>query len=516
MKEIELKLRIDGPTAERLPRSPAVLRFGRGDPVTRRLRTLYHDTADGALAAAGIALRTRHDGAGWTQTVKAARRLQGGFSEAVECALALAGPEPDIPGIADPALSEGVAAAIGEEPVAPRFETAIERTLWPLEVPLLGRVELALDRGEIRAGGRAEGFSEVEIELVSGSPRAVFEAARHLLPDGGARVSALTKAERGALLLSAGRIEPEPAPRMAAQVALDPAMTAEQGARAVLAECLEQIAANVAAVQDSDDPEGAHQLRVGLRRLRSACLIFRPVLGEAALKPLEDEARWLGQETGRLRDLDVALTDILGPERAAAGDEPGFADLAEALERHAAGTRARLRETLRGKRVWSFLLDLGEFVMARGWLDPGDWDQTARLAAPVTEVARAALDERLGRAACKADGIAGLDIEARHDLRKELKKLRYAAEFLAPLFPDKRVKAFLKRLKGLQSIFGDLNDAAMAEELFRRPDGPASRDVAAARAAGFVIGVRTERARRSWEDAKAAWRSFADVAPFWR
>jgi inorganic triphosphatase YgiF len=516
MKEIELKLLVDAPTADRVSRSPAVLRFARGEPVTRRLRTVYHDTPKGALGSAGIALRTRHDGTAWTQTVKAARTMQGGFSEAVESPLPLPGPEPDIAGIADADLRARVGEALGGAVPGPVFETAFDRTTWVLDIPHLGQVELALDRGEIRAGERAEPFAEVELELLGGSPRAIFEAARHLLPEGGARFSALNKADRGALLRGTGRIEPEPAPRNARLVALAPAMTAEQGARAILSECLDQVAANIRTLLESDDPEGPHQLRVGLRRLRSACLLFRPVLGAGVLRPVEDEAKWLGREVGRLRDLDVALAEILGPEFALEDEEPGVRPLAEALERAAADTRAALRETLRGKRVWSFLLDLGELVMARGWLDPSDWDQTARLAAPLSGVAAEALDRRLARVDKRADGIAKLSTDARHELRKELKKLRYAVEFLAPLYPAKKVKPFLKRLKALQTIFGELNDAAMVGELFRDPDGPASRDVAAARAAGFVIGVHTERARRAWEDAKAAWKDFRALGPFWR
>ncbi len=515
MNEIELKLLIDEAMAARIERSPAVLRFGAGELRTTALRTVYHDTPDRALARAGIALRTRHDGGAWRQSVKAAHAIEAGLSRAVEDEAPLAGPGPDLAAIADADLRAAIEVRLAGQPVAPVFETRIERGLRRLAIPALGEVDLALDRGEIVAGERAAPIAEVEIELVSGSPRAVFEAARHLFPEGGPRFSERTKADRGALLLETGEIAPRAEPRPARTVALEPGWTTERGARAVLGECLEQIVANIAAVRENDDPEGAHQLRVGLRRLRTALAVFRPALGGPALEGLEAGAKRLAHEAGSLRDLDVALADILGPERAEPGADPGLDRLAETVAAHAARRRAAVREALATGRVFAFQLDLGAFVAARGWLDPADWEQTARLARPVSETLAAALSERLAKAAKKARGIDHLGIEQRHDLRKALKTLRYAVEFAAPLWPEKRVKPFLKRLKALQAVFGDLQDAAMAEALFRDAEGPAGAEVAAARAAGFVVGVRTERARRAWEDAKGLWKAFEGTEPFW-
>ena len=244
--------------------------------------------------------------------------------------------------------------------------------------------------------------------------------------------------------------------------------------------------------------------------------LFRDALAGAGRTRLSAEAQWLGRAVSRLRDLDVALDDLVRPAGADLPDEPGVARLEAALCAEAAAERARLRETLAGARVRGFLLDLSEYVACRGWLDPGDWDQTARLARPLPETAAEALDRRLGAAAKRARGIADLSIEARHELRKSLKKLRYAAEFCAPLYPRKRVKPFLKRLKALQEIFGDLNDSAMARDLLLAPDAPWAGDAGAARAGGFVLGLHTERARHGWERAKALWQDFRDTDPFWR
>lgn len=515
MKEIELKLLLTPHIAQRLRSAPALRALGQGGAITATLLTVYFDTEGQALAAAGIALRMRREGAIWTQTVKTARKLRGGLAEAEEHSIPATLPEPDIAAIPDPAVRARVAELVAGRPLAPVHATEVQRTTRRLIVPGKGEVEFALDVGEIRANGQAAPICEAEFELVSGSVQAVFEAARRVFPDGGLHFSTLTKAARGRLLAEAGTIEPPLTPRNARPVALDPSWTAEMAARETLAECFGQITENLCVVAGSDDPEGPHQLRIGLRRLRSAFLLFRPAIESETIAHLDTEARWLSHEAGVLRDLDVVALDILGPEMAAPGADPGFAALLETVNRRRATTRMMLRHTAKSPRLHKFLFDLAEVSAARLWLDPGDYAQTGRLGQPIGMAARAALDLRFDKSARRAKGIDHLGVDARHALRRELKKLRYACEFLAPLYPEKSVKPFVKRLKVLQEILGHLNDAAMAEALFYDPHGPAMGSFEAARAAGRIVGVRSERARASWEHAKAAWKALRAAEKFW-
>ena len=85
---------------------------------------------------------------------------------------------------------------------------------------------------------------------------------------------------------------------------------------------------------------------------------------------LNEEARWLGQEVGRLRDLDVVANDIVRREAGAHPDEPGLSALADALARQAGEQREHLRELLAAARAQAFLIDLARFVETRGWLVP--------------------------------------------------------------------------------------------------------------------------------------------------
>ncbi|RMF33091.1 MAG: CHAD domain-containing protein [Alphaproteobacteria bacterium] len=109
-----------------------------------------------------------------------------------------------------------------------------------------------------------------------------------------------------------------------------------------------------------------------------------------------------------------------------------------------------------------------------------------------------------------------LSVAERHELRKDIKRLRYAAECFAPLCRDKPARRFLKSLKALQDGFGALNDAAMAEAVLLAPDAPWHEDPAASRAAGFVLG----RLSASLAPEQAAfvelWQRFRSLSPCWR
>lgn len=351
MNEIELKFAIDEPTARQLWARARKLHLTAGGRRTRMLRSIYLDTPEHALKSAGISLRLRRDGRRWTQTVKTGAALHGGLSQAGELETPAPGGRPRLQAIPDQALRDEIVRQVNGSALETVCETVITRTAGELALGDGTRAELAVDDGEIRANGRAAAWREAEIELIEGRASGLFDMAQALFPEGGLTFSRLSKAARGYLLAETGEIDPPVAPRNAELVALDPSQTAEHAARDVVRECFDQVAANVVAVQKLDDPEGPHQLRVALRRLRSALSLFSPVLQSPELTRLSHEARWLGQEVGRLRDLDVVANDIVRREADTHPEEPGLPVLADTLGQEASARRQHLRECLAGARV---------------------------------------------------------------------------------------------------------------------------------------------------------------------
>ncbi len=513
MQEIELKLLVEPEGAGSVWQRAIDAGLATAAPPVRRLRSIYFDTPDQALRKAGIALRLRQDGSRWLQTVKAKPRRKGALRQVVEMECELPDTTLDLDCIADRKLRGKIRKIAADARLDPVCETEIGRAEAPVETVEGARALLAADEGRIIAGDRVAQFAEVEIELQAGPPASLFELARLLFPEGGARLSTLSKAERGYMLAACGRIEPPPEPRNAITPVLHASQTVTQAARAIIAECLDQITANIRAVAGSSNPEGPHQLRIGLRRLRSALSLFSEVLPADQAKGLADRARKLGREVGHLRDLDVVATDIVEPEAEAHADHEDLANLMDCVCARAENVRTGLRSLLAGPETFAFLLDICKLLAAL--------DEDAE--APVPDVARPTIKTFANRVLKKrwmktrkhARSIDRLNARQRHELRKDLKKLRYAVEFFSPLYRDKKVVPFVSQLKALQDLFGEVNDAAMvATRLKDRAFSDVKRP-GIHHAIGWVIGRKALASNKVWAHARKRWKALKRTSVFW-
>lgn len=514
MIETELKITLDAEAEARLLRNPDLAALRLSPRCTETLVSVYYDTEDQALAAAGIALRLRKVGRRWIQTIKC--RQKGGADTGLFANTEIEQPAPGgrlILTGPESAYAEIAEAVLGK-PLAPVFETRVRRVVEHLAAPGGGEVELAIDRGEILAGAHVTPILEAELELREGDVGAVFRLARQLFTQGPVRFASANKSARGYALARTGVEDTRARVRGAGNLSYDGATSVETVARDVLRDCLAQIAGNMVVVAESDAIEGPHQLRVGLRRLRTALGIFAPSLGEAGVAGLNDEARRLGQVVSGLRDLDVLIEDV-GTAAALGLDNEARDALIAALIARRDDVRAEVRAELAGAAAVGFLFDLGLYIEARGWLEPGDYTQTARLAAPVEEVAPLILAKRHKKAMKLGRGVENLDSEALHSLRKELKKFRYAADMLMPVFSGRKVVEYLRTLKDLQNSFGSLTDAAMAEIWLSGAEAPGREQADAQRATGWVLGTLAVKVADDRPELFERWRKLARAKPFW-
>lgn len=515
-KEIELKLEVSSTALDQLKRSGAPKDFSSSKAVTRALQSIYFDTPDQALRRARISLRVRKVGRNWIQTAKLGTGVAGGLSSAVEAEHPVAGRALDFTVIDDPQVLKTLVETIDGAVLNECFETVMRRTTRQLTSETDGsEIEVAFDVGEIKAGENKRDLVELELELKSGKSAALYAAARGLLGNVPFRFSPYNKAERG-FRLAGGEDADTHLPVPAAPVELRPDEIVELAYRDVLRSCLGQIANNRLAVLATDDPEGPHQFRIGLRRLRSAMRLFKPVLNSATFKSLDVVARSLAMEAGHLRDLDVLAGEVVAPLQTVAPDGLSLDALRTHLGSMREGVRANLSARLVQPDVNGFLFDLADYTEGRGWLDPENFGQTSALAESVRRYSGKALDYQWKKVSRYGSRIDDLTIPERHDMRKALKKLRYGAEFFGSLYPGSDIKPFLKRMKKLQDIFGYLNDVAMAEKLvsLQSANGKASAPVSLA--TGFVIGWHEAQSTVMWPRAKGCWLDTKKAPKFWR
>jgi len=504
-REFELKITLSRKDFDQLTGNP-FLAAHQNARTDKTLKSVYFDTPDFRLRDCGVTLRIRDDGESLVQTVKADHRFENGLSNPIEIEAPATGPQPDLELIGDKSLRHRLCDAVSGSTLTQAFETVVTRSTFKLAEDG-SLIELALDRGETHARGRKAPLFEAELELMEGDPKALLAISQKLFAGREVHLSSTTKAERGyQLLLKTSRKRQAIGPAKAKPAPVESGQTCAEAFAAIFRSARDQIAVNRAAVLETNLAEGAHQLRVGLTRLRSAHRALRPHLDSSEFGELEGDARALAHAAGELRDADVLIKDIYAPIAGTVPDHEGFDALLEALQAHRAAKQRIARQGLRGEHGSRLLLGLA--------LWPAILEKEPSLQTKVIDdFARQALKRRWKKAAKLGRAIAHLQPDEKHKMRRSLKKLRYLTEFFAPVFHHEGVKPFLRQLKRLQDVFGYVNDVRMAEQLpaiAQHYDGKACEA-----AAGVVLGAHLERAAESWTHAQKEWHKLKTSERFW-
>jgi inorganic triphosphatase YgiF len=479
------------------------------DSSRRRLISTYYDTPDLALKRRGLTLRVRDQGGRFIQTVKAGDL--GGRDILTrgewEDELAANHPDPLAPQ-SGAHLPDGIA-----DDLRPLFATDVTRTSVAIEPTPATRIEAAVDVGEIRAAGCSgvEPISEVELELSSGDPAALYEVALRLLEVAPIRIEPRSKSERGYRLGEGTAAAPPVA--HAAAVVLDPMMSVEAALQEIGRACLAHLLHNEAAALDGE-PEGVHQMRVAVRRMRSAISSFKKLLPAADRRWISCELGWLVDVLGSARNLDVFAAELLPPAQAAL-HEAGIEDLAAALDRARRTAYDRVEQAINSERHAHGMLRLSHWFEARTWRK-GRVEPSPLLSSAIREVAPRLLDRRWRELRKRSKGFRRSTARQRHKLRIAAKKLRYAIELLGSPFEQAELQAFVKRLKRLQDDLGYANDVRVAHDLLPELSHQGVSWSAVGSVGAHVLEWHENRLSRDERKLRKRLRQLNRAAPFWR
>lgn len=508
--ETELKFVGSEDAVTRLRGSPALLGYSKIEHArTRALKATYFDTDDLALRNAGYVLRVRDEGGQFVQTVKTVNGRS--VATRVEIKSILRKRRPDIRAIKDDAVRVYLAKILRRRKLAPIFATETQRMTMRLAPEPGSEIEIAFDTGNINCGEAKLPVNEVELELLRGRPAALVACARTLMEGSDLVLSLQAKSERGYVQVRQAANLPVTAER----VHLPPRANADEAFGSIVSHCLRHLMGNWGAVTDVRDGEGVHQMRVALRRLRSALSLFAAPF-RPALAPLEEEMRWVGGVLGRARDLDVLLDDVIKPVAEVHGSDARLGALASLVRERQTHAWEELLSALGSERFRQFVFETSAATLVRPWVAAGAGSGEALL--PAAAFARERLAARYARLRKAGKQIGKLDEQQRHALRIKLKKLRYAVDFFASLWPKRRTEAFRGRISALQDVLGEMNDAAVARALVG--DILAARTNAAeaqaiAYAAGVVVGWHVGHLRDRAAKLQKRWQHFIDAAPPW-
>ena len=503
--ETELKLSLPVDQAEKLRKHPLIHSLKSGRARTKRLVGIYYDTPDLFLKQRDMTLRVREVDRRHIQTLKRLGPSVGGLHVRDEWENEVNGKAPDISHIKRQEIGPILDAIDNGPALQPIFRTDVKRTAWTLRDGDL-EIELALDIVEIRSeAGRRESICEAELELKSGDPDRLFDIALAFNERVDCTLGHLTKADRGYALCGA---EPRKATK-ASVVVLDPEMTAWQAFVAICESCLRHLEANDPIVRTGEDPEGVHQARVAIRRLRAAFRVFRPILPEAEQRFFAQELRWLQRELGDARDWDVFIIETIEPLQERFPDDLALREMSRRSLLARRTAYAGARNALDSGRYGHLRLALQRWVMRPTHdVDEGD------MARNVGWFARRSIRRAHKRVVRFGPDLAAVDEPGLHDLRIRGKQARYCAEFFSSLFPGGEAKRHSKLLAGLQDCLGALNDAVVADQLLARLNKRGS--VLDARAAASVEGWFAALIGRERKELRRVWPKIRKLKAYWK
>lgn len=277
---------------------------------------------------------------------------------------------------------------------------------------------------------------------------------------------------------------------------LSPATKPDAALRLIADSCRVDLARHRAVVLTSRRPVGIHQTRVALRRLRAAFTVFRTAVDGPRLRALSAEARWLAGECAPARDLHVFLTESVE-------EVPPLVKRIAA--RLAASHLQRARAALSGARFAAFERDLAAFAAER----------PAAAGDRLDEFGRRVLESRHAKVVRRGRVLGELDEERLHRLRIAIKKLRYAAVYLAPAFASADARPYIEATVRLQGALGALNDRATAGRMLADLATAARPTEDVARPLKVLARQAASGGKRRRRRLERAWKEFRKAGRFW-
>jgi inorganic triphosphatase YgiF len=477
-------------------------------PRHKYLVSTYFDTPKLLLRKNGVSLRVRQAGKKRVQTIKT---VNGGISlSRGEWEHKLQGDEPDLRAARGTALEPLLSGKLKRD-LEPIFATHVQRTFLPLRSGN-SRIELALDEGQVRAGRKSSPLAEVELELKKGTASDLFKAARRVAGLAPVRLALKSKSEHGYDLIA-----DQPARAFhGSKIVLQHDTSIAAAFQAIGRSVLRHIAANEPAVEAAD-PEGVHQMRVGVRRLRAAIAVFSELLDCKQTEQIKRDLKWLAGKLGPVRDLDVFLKGKIALFEHSGSPTAGLPELKSELTYRRDIAAQSAKTAIATARYRLLIFNILE------WIEDGKWLTQSRSQGKrkIRPFAADLFARRTRKARKKAKRAGEVDARARHKLRIAIKKLRYALYFFETLYSHdgsaKALSRYKKYLKDLQDNLGALNDIAVHQKLAIKlaagSGGPKPELVSFA--AGMIAGCERSEIQPILADVTKTARKLRRAKSFW-
>jgi CHAD domain-containing protein len=458
---MELEFAVQADTVSTLSRLKPLSASRDGRPRIQALKIVWHDSPEHALLADGMTLAEHRVG----------QRLERVYPGAATW----------LPAQPVPVVAEAPDAAALPAPLAPLAAFEGRQTA---SVHQFGgqAVTLTVAKGVLRSVTAEQPAARI---WLSGEEQAVRVVAR-LIADAVPAAVPLTSLAADGVALATGR--PAAARHHGAPALPTGPLGVTDALMHILGHLIDVMLVNAPVVvrHEGDATEAVHQMRVAVRRARSALSIFHGALPEATLEAITDGLKDLGLRLGPTRDWDVFAEQTVAAIQRSLPDDERLKRLIAAAARRRRECQKALAAYLNSPAFRLLGIELAWFAAARFWhvAAAAAADEATALPATLPEFAGQVLQQRLKKLVSSGRRIDDLDISALHDVRLRAKRARYAAEMFSTLYQGKSSHRFIRRLSALQERLGVLNDGAVASHLVGELGGPAGRH-------GYAVGIVT-------------------------
>jgi triphosphatase len=299
-------------------------------------------------------------------------------------------------------------------------------------------------------------------------------------------------------------------------IVLDQHATVDDALAVIVTACRDHWRTNQTSAE-ARHPEGTHQVRVALRRLRSALSAFKKYIPPVQKEWFNTEAKWLLSQLGVARDLDVFIDNLTAPVAEHVSENAELAQVMRAARALQTRAHESAAKALRSPRATRLSARLDAWVTGRGWRLSDDDSVRDGRETTALEFAQRLVNRRLRNIREDYKDVDTLTVLQRHELRIAVKKIRYNVEFFHTLLPAKRAARLSDILKDLQDNLGHLNDISVAERTVASLVNDAGSGLERRQivAGGNAIGAWHKHAARTAEPETAKlWRKFKKVRAF--
>lgn len=464
--EIELKLALSADALATLRAHPLLSERALAEGHSQLLDNHYFDTPERALLAARVSLRIREQGGVFIQTLKTAGTSVAGLHSRAEYNVSVPGPQLDLDRFSPSELPEVLADKRVRDALQCVFTTRFERYALRVRLSGGGEAELALDSGEILSEDRRAHLCELELELLSGEPVALFDFAEELAALVPMHISNISKAQRGYALASHTRHTAQDLPR----IALTQGLTVSDAFARVFAALLNHSQQHALLFIGNGDDGALAKLAEANQLLRAALALFGgPVTRRSCtlvrehVNAMTEALRWQAH-WAMAGEVDLRLSGGLGVYRTLEARKY----LRVAVQKSRAGhkaERAQLRATLCSPAYGQTQLALGRWLVAREWEKDASPKVQSQLQQPLGPFAAERLTtlwQTLQQGCQPGHPMRKADYR---DQLEHVNKLRGFSQLLASLYNNGSLRNFVAAWTDLGNGIGQFAEIEYLHEL---------------------------------------------------